>query len=120
MNKIYLAYAVFIIVLLLSVFFLPTFHFSETLAVFIATFSIIKFIKNLSIFVLSAIVMLVTIVWPIIVFYWISGNTGVSIVKYISPLSYRGLLNLSEFLLPTCVLIGIFMLVQHKLNNQAN
>ncbi len=112
MRQPFLAYFIFVMVLIPAIFFLPNFYLKDTVAVCLSTICVIKFSQKLSLFILSMIVIATTVVLPTLVLFWITKNSGLSPFEYLTPTNISNLLNIVGFLLPTCAVIVLVALAR--------
>ena len=106
MKKILLGYFIFTLALIAALLLFPTFFLMETLAVCIAFFTVIKFLRVLSALILSLITVLTTAVWPIFILFMIGKDSGLSLLHYFT------LTDVVSFVLPTCTVIALITLTR--------
>lgn len=87
MAKLWLAYIIFFVVLVMAVLLFPAFYLSGVAAALLATLCVIPWSGKLSLLVLSLIVITVTIGWPVWTLFAITQNSGVSPIRYLTPTS---------------------------------
>lgn len=112
MVKSWLICSLFGFVLVASTLLLPVTYWSDTVATILATLAILPFRQDASVAVLAAIVITVTIVSRIAVFYWIAQGRSVSIFDYVGIDSVQKLKNLIGFMWPTLALLVLFFLAR--------
>lgn len=105
MKQTLLAYAIFVIVLISSILIFPQAALSDIFGVCLAVICVIKFIQKLSLLILSVIVIVTTIVFPILMLSWITKHSVLSVLSHFIPNSFDNLQKLANLLLPTFVLI---------------
>lgn len=95
MSQRILAYSIFVVVLIAPIFIspFPDFLLEDTIAVCLAVISVIKFIRKLSLAILSVAVIFVTVVSPILVLAWITGQSLMSELGHFIPDSFDNFLS---------------------------
>lgn len=94
----YLIFSIILIALTLSVG--PMFYLAEVVVVCIATLCVFKYLKKMSLLVLSAIVIIVTVVFPLLILRQISEGSSLSLSDYLIPTNLQNIKALFNFILP--------------------
>lgn len=96
-----LGYLLFSVVLIVLTLVLGSrFYLAEILVVLISTICVLKFVKNMSLLVTSAIVIVVTIVFPLLVLMKMSEGSGLYLRDYLLPTDTQSTKTFINFLLP--------------------
>jgi len=106
-----LLYSVFAVILIAVAYGLSTFRFSGVLGVATATAVLSRYLKRLSVVVLSAIVVLVTVVFPMLILFRMQAASGVELSHYLAPVNTPNVLNDIEFVLPCLTFVAIYAVI---------
>lgn len=101
-------YIIFSIVLFVPKHFFPVSYFTATVATFLAVLSIWKWLPKLSLYILTLIVLVFTVIFPILVLTVLLKGTDLSPFAYLIPTDRQNLINFLGFCLPFGVLFFLW------------
>lgn len=101
MSSSLFGYLIFVVVLCaLTLVIGPMFYLSEVVVVFVATLCVFKYLRGMSLLVLSAIVVVITVVFPFFVLLKMSEGSSLSLIDYLIPTNIDNFKVLLNFVMP--------------------